>query len=204
MAVGVARPKAHGQAMTRTATALMSASSQFPAYSIQPTKVTNAIARTAGTKTALTWSTIRCIGALAAWADSTIRMMRASVVSAPIAAVRTRSNPSPFTEPPVTLSPTRFETGRLSPVMSASSAWLSPLTTSPSTAIRSPGRITTRSPMASCSTGIETSWPSTKTRATLGRSAFSARMASAVCRLARASSHLPKRTSVMTAAEASK
>ena len=66
-------------------------------------------------------------------------------------------------------------------------------------AARRPGR-----PRCTCSTGTSTSTPSRCTRAVAGRSAFSARIASAVCRLARPSSHLPSSTSVMTAAEASK
>ena len=55
-----------------------------------------------------------------------------------------------------------------------------------------------------CSTGNSHSMPSRSTLATVGRSAFSARMASVVCRFERVSSHLPSRTSVMTAADASK
>jgi len=204
IAVGVARPSAQGQAITSTATALISACSQSPLQASQPKKVSTAMPSTTGTKTALTRSTMRWIGALAAWADSTMRMMRASVVSAPIAPVRTCSTPSSLTEPPVTVSPTALATGRLSPVISDSLTWLRPSMTWPSTGTRSPGRITTMSPTATCSTGVEISAPSTSTRATVGRSAFSARIASAVCRLARASSHLPSSTSVMTAAEASK
>src|SRR6186997_2520716 len=45
------------------------------------------------------------MGAFAACADSTIRMMRASVVSAPMAVVRTVRAPSALMEPPVTLWP---------------------------------------------------------------------------------------------------
>ena len=135
---------------------------------------------------------MRWIGAFAAWADSTMRMMRASVVSAPIAVVRTVSAPSALMAPPVTLSPTPLATGRLSPVMSDSSMWLRPSTMSPSTATRSPGRTMTRSPTTTCSTGTSSSTSPRRTRAVVGRSAFSARIASAVCRFARCSSHLPK------------
>ena len=159
---------------------------------------------TTGTKTALTLSTVRWIGAFAACADSTIRMMRASVVSAPTASVVTSSAPSRLIEPPVTPSPMRRVAGRLSPVTSDSSTWLRPSTMVPSTGMRSPGRSTTRSPTRTCSTAISVSMPSRRTRAVVGRSAFSAVIASAVCRVARASSHLPSSTSVMTTAEASK
>ena len=132
--------------MTRTATALISACSQFPPTTIQATKVSAAIANTTGTNTALTRSTMRWIGALATCADSTMRMMRASIVSVPTANVLTVITPSTLMAPPVTFAPTALATGRLSPVMSDSSTWLWPSLTSPSTAIRSPGRTTTRSP----------------------------------------------------------
>ena len=110
MAVGVEAEGA-GQAMTNTATALMRPLPSHPPATAQPRKVARAIARTTGTNTALTRSTMRWIGALAAWADSTMRMMRASVVSAPTAVVRTINRPSALTEPPVTLSPTFLARG---------------------------------------------------------------------------------------------
>ena len=87
MAAGVARPSAHGHAITSTATAFrIAVSPPAPAIS-QPASVSAAIARIAGTKTSLTRSTRRWIGAFSACALSTSRMIRASVVSAPIAVV---------------------------------------------------------------------------------------------------------------------
>ena len=68
--VGVARPSAQGQAITSTATAWISAASTPAPLSIQPAKVMSAVTITAGTNTALTWSTSRWIGALAACASS--------------------------------------------------------------------------------------------------------------------------------------
>ena len=204
MAVGVASPSAHGQAMTSTATAFRIASSQCPVPRPQPSTVSAAMPSTTGTNTALTWSTSRWIGALRAWADSTSRTMRASVLSAPSAVARTTSSPSAFTEPPVTRSPGWRATGRLSPVIMDSSTWLAPSSTTPSAGTRSPGRTTTSSPRTSCDTGSSTSRPSRRTRATWGRRACSARIASPVCRLARPSSHLPSSTRVITTAEASK
>jgi hypothetical protein len=91
MAVGVARPNAQGQAITSTATALISACSSPAPGQPQPTKVSTAMPSTTGTKTALTRSTMRWIGALAPAPTSTRRTMRASVVSAPMAVVRTRA-----------------------------------------------------------------------------------------------------------------
>ena len=204
MAVGVARPRAQGQEITSTATAFRVATLQSPAHRPQPRKVTAAIAITTGTNTALTRSTMRWIGALRAWASSTSRMIRASAVSAPTAVVRNTRRPSPFTAPPVACPPGTFGTGRDSPVSSDSSTWLRPSTISPSTGMRSPGSTTTRSPTRTSAIATSTSRPPRRTRATLGRRACSARMASVVWRFARASSHLPSSTSAITTAEASK
>ena len=204
IAVGVASPSAQGQAMTSTATAFSVATVQSPCASPQASQVTRAMTMMTGTKTSLTRSTVRWIGALAACASSTRRMMRDSVVSAPTAVARTRSKPSPLMAPAATLSSGPLATGRLSPVRCDWSMWLRPSTTVPSAASRSPARTTSRSPTASRPTARSTTRPSTSTRAVLGRSDCSARMASVVCRLARCSSHLPSITSVMTAAEASK
>ena len=130
--------------------------------------------------------------------------MRASAVSAPIAVVRTWIKPSPLTAPPVTRLPACLATGRLSPVISDSSAWVAPCTTSPSTAMRSPGRTTTMSPTRTAASATSDSTPSRSTRAVGARSACKARMAPVVWRLARASRYLPSSTSVMTTADASK
>ena len=205
IAVGVARPSAQGQAMTSTATALSTALVQSPVARPQPSSVASAISTTTGTNTALTRSTMRWIGAFLACASSTRRMMRASADSAPTAAVRTSRRPSPLTAPPVMRSPDSFGTGSDSPLIRDSSAWLRPSSTSPSTGKRSPGSTTTTSPTRTCATGTSDSRPSApRTRAVDGRSACSARIASVVWRLARASSHLPIRMSVMITAEASK
>ncbi|MCY1231008.1 hypothetical protein D9M72_434440 [compost metagenome] len=204
IAVGVANPSAHGQAITSTATALSNAASQFPPSRPQPSTVSSAMTSTTGTNTALTWSTMRWIGALAACACSTMRMMRASTVSAPTATVRATSSPSKLIAPPVSRSPGFLGTGTLSPVSIDSSAWLLPSITSASTGMRSPGRTTTSSPTRTDASGTLASWPPRRTRAVSGRSAASARMASAVWRLARVSSHLPSRTSVITTAALSK
>ena len=66
IAVGVARPRAHGQAMISTATALRSAVATSPLPIIQPTKTAIAIAMTTGTKTPEILSARRCTGALEA------------------------------------------------------------------------------------------------------------------------------------------
>ncbi len=203
-AVGVARPSAHGQAMTRTLTALtMAASAPAPA-SHQPASVAAAIAITVGTNTAETRSTSRCTGALVAWASSTMRTMRDRAESAPTWVAWTCSRPSPLIEPPITPWPASRATGSPSPVISDSSRWLWPFTMSPSTGTRSPGRTTTIWPAPTLSAGTSTSTPSRSTRAVSGRRAISARIAWVVERFARASSHFPRRTRVMTAAAPSK
>ncbi len=204
IAVGVASPRAQGQAITSTATALITAVSSGAPYSHQPTSVISASTRTVGTNTWLTLSTSFWIGALPAWASSTRRMIRASTVSAPRARVRTSSRPSPLMAPPVTLSPGCLGTGRLSPLISASSAWLWPSMTSPSTGKRSPGLTSTRSPRRKALIATSCSRPSMTWIARSGRRASRARMALAVWRLARLSRYLPSSTRAITTAEASK
>jgi hypothetical protein len=78
MAVGVANPSAHGQAMISTATvAVNAADAGCPAIS-QPAIVNAAITSTAGTKTAATRSAVRWMGALRFWASLTSLAIRAS------------------------------------------------------------------------------------------------------------------------------
>ena len=204
IAVGVAKPSAHGQAITSTEIAFKIASCQSPPSTPQAIKVIEAMPITTGTNTALTLSTKRWIGAFLAWADSTKRTMRANTDSVPMVVVTTCSKPSPFTAPPVTLSPIFLLTGKFSPVIKDSSTWLSPCWTRPSTGMRSPGRITTMSPTNTASMASCTSWPWRSTLARSGRKAFNARIASVVCFLARASNHLPSNTKVITIVEDSK
>jgi hypothetical protein len=104
--------------------------------------VIRAITSTTGTKTAETRSTTRWMGALAAWASDTMRMMRASTVSAPTARVSSSTRPPPLIEPAVSRSPRALLTGNGSPDSIDSSTCVSPSSTSPSTGMRSPGRTT--------------------------------------------------------------
>jgi hypothetical protein len=203
-AVGVARPSAHGQAITSTDTACTSAASQSPAARPQPSRVTAASASTAGTNTSATRSTVFWIAGLRACASSTMRTMRASRVSVPTAVTRSTTRPSPLMAPPVTASPGSRATGRLSPVSSDSSKWLRPSISVPSVGTRSPGRTTTSSPTASVSTGTLTRAPPRRTVAVGGASARRASSAARVRRRARASSHLPSSTSDTTTAALSK
>ncbi|MCY1521672.1 hypothetical protein D9M68_564970 [compost metagenome] len=148
---------------------------------------------------------MRWIGAFAAWASSTSRMMRASTLSAPTARTSMTMRPSPFTAPPVSASPGFLATGSGSPVSIDSSTSDCPSSTRASAGTRSPGRTASRSPTITSASGTSLSLPRALIRcATSGRSCCSARIAEVAWRLARASSHLPSSTSVITTAEASK
>ncbi len=81
---------------------------------------------------------------------------------------RTSSVPEPFSVPPKTASPAAFSTGALSPVTALSSTGDEPLTTSPSTGMRSPGRTIATSPTRTSVTSIATSFPSRSIRAVFG------------------------------------
>ena len=203
IAAGVARPSAHGQAITRTAIAATIAGSMPRPASSQPARVAAAITSTTGTNTVETRSTIRWIGAFAAWASSTIRTIRASTVSVPTAPTSSTMRPDPLIEPPTSRSPGWRDTGRGSPVSIDSSTWVSPSCSMPSTGSRSPGSTTTRSPTVMLARGTIRSWPSSSRRAVSGRSPCSARIASVVRRRARASRYLPSSTSAITTAEPS-
>ena len=204
MATGVAKPIAQGQAITSTATARIRATSSGSPANIQPASVASATTKTTGTNTALTWSTSRCIGALAACASSTKRMMWDSTVCAPTAVRRTNTRPSPLMLPPWTRAPGALVTGMDSPVSMDSSACVWPSLMRPSAAKRSPALTTTTSPTSSSDTGTSTSPSGPSQCARAGRKACNARMAEVVWRLARTSNHLPSSTSVITRAEPSK
>ncbi len=204
-AVGVARPRAHGHAMTSTATMrIIAGVKPAPTPSHHTRRVTVATPITAGTKTAATRSASRWIGALLPCASRTKRTTCARAVSAPTAVASMRKAPVLFTVAPTTRSPGAFSTGRLSPVSIASSTAERPSSTTPSTAIRSPGRTTSTSPTTTSATGTETSSPSRTTRAVGGCRLMSSRMASPVSPFARTSSSLPSLISVMISAAVSK
>ena len=205
IAVGVASPRAHGQAMMSTVTAVTTPSVKAGSgpNAHHPANVSVAMPSTMGTKTEAMRSASAWIGALEVWASSTRRMIRESAESAPTAVARSRRRPVAFIVAPNTSSPPRFVTGKDSPVSIDSSTALSPSRTTPSTGICSPGRTTTVSPACTARTGISYSSPSSRTRASCGRRAMRARTAAEVRPLARASSQRPSRTRPMIAADAS-
>ena len=105
--VGVARPMAQGQAMISTATALTSAkvrAGSGPKTS-QTRKVRAAAAITAGTNHAVTRSTSAWIGSFEPCACSTMRMIWASTVSAPMRVARKVKLPVLLMVPPTTSAP---------------------------------------------------------------------------------------------------
>ncbi len=137
IAVGVAKPRAHGQAMTSTAIADSVANSsgvsvgstqgrnvapqsrigrRSSANSSQTRKLATAITMTPGTKTPVTRSASSWIGTFDPWASSTRRMTCDRKVSAPTRVARTWTRPSLLIVAPMTASPGPFSTGTDSPV----------------------------------------------------------------------------------------
>ena len=211
-AVGVASPRAHGQAMISTATVVLIASvRRCPSgpKASQPRKVASATTSTAGTNHAVTWSARRCIGGAEAWASSTRRTIWASVLSAPTAVVRTTMVPVVLTVAPMTVAPTVLSTGALSPVSIDSSTADRPSTTAPSTGSFSPGRTRTRSPTTTAVRGTSTSarCPSAEarsTRAVAGARSTNARRDAEVRFFAFSSSQRPIRIRATTMSALSK
>ena len=196
IAVGVARPRAHGQLITSTDTAWPSATEKPAPRTIQTTSVRAAIPITAGTNTPAMRSATRSMGALVLVASSTRRTIAASVVSWPTAVASMANQPLVDMVAPVTRSPTCFSVGTGSPVIALSSTSAEPSTTTPSTGTPSPARTTMRSPTTSSSAGTVTSASFRTTVAVLGARSTSAATASVVLPLARASKYLPRAISV--------
>ena len=92
-ATGVAKPSAHGHAMTKTVMAIEIDRVNEWSVKYQPRKVAIEIRVTIGTKTELIRSARRCIGAFEPCALMTIAVMRASSVSLPILVARTINRP---------------------------------------------------------------------------------------------------------------
>ncbi len=107
--------------------------------------------------------------------------------------------------PPVTVSPAAASTGTDSPVMVLRSTADWPARTSPSAAIRSPGRTTNRCPAWSAAAGIRRSVPSSaSTHTSRAPAAASSRMARPAVRRARASYSRPASRNVVTEAATSR
>ncbi len=139
IAVGVANPKAHGQAINNTETKTVRINSGFcPAIS-QTKAAATAIAITIGTNIADILSASLAIGAFEFCVSSTRLIILASTVSSPTLVVITLIVPVVFILAVYTLSPLVFSIGMLSPVNIDSSIEVIPSITSPSTGTFSPG-----------------------------------------------------------------
>ena len=199
-AVGVASPKAQGQAITSTLVNTLSAKEiSLPAISHAAAVIT-AIVITTGTNTPATLSAVFEMGAFLFCASSTNLIIFARAVSLPILVTVTYITPLIFMLPPVTRLPSVFSIGRLSPVSIDSSALLSPFIILPSSGMLSPGFTITVSPTATSFVGTVISLPSRSTRAVSGDKRISFSTADAVLRLLCSSSCLPRATRVITTA----
>ena len=203
IAVGVARPNAHGHEITKTEIAIdRENSSPFPIES-HTAKVTMPIPITVGTNILLTLSAIFSIGALEDVASSTSFIIFDNAVSLPTFSILTVKAPDLFMLPPITLLPLNFSTGTDSPVIKDSSTLPNPSTTTPSDAIDSPALTKIKSPTLSFSIGMST-WIldgsnllfSPTFLAVLGVKSISFRMLEDVFLLALASKNLPRVISV--------
>ena len=156
---------------------------------------------TAGTNTPETLSASLAMGALVAAASLTILMICDRVVSSPTRVASQRRKPDWFTVAALTRSPAVLSTGMLSPVRAASFTELSPLSTTPSTGMLSPGRTTNTSPRATSEIGTLCSLPPRSTTAVWGARRISDLSASVVRPFERASSILPTvmRVTIMAA-----
>ena len=192
IAVGVARPSAHGQETTSTDTAMVSANSKLAPASSQAVKATTATAMTTGTNTPATLSASLAIGALELVAASTSRIIWASAVSSPTLSARILAKPLRLIVAPISLSPGCLSTGMLSPVMALSSTETCPSSSTPSTGMLSPALISRISPRTTSSAGTIVSTPPRRTVAVLGARFSSWLIASDVRPLARASRNLPR------------
>jgi hypothetical protein len=180
IATGVASPSAHGQEITRTAIPQDIANSKSAPLASQTMNVTIAIPITVGTKTPAILSARRAIGALLEDASSTRLMICAIVVSLPTRVARAWISPALLIDADMTLSPSCFNTGILSPVIADSSKEDFPSTITPSTATDSPGLITKISPCTTSAASMTCSFPSRTTVTVFGAKFISFVIASLV------------------------
>ena len=148
-------------------------------------------------------SASRWAGAFEFWASWTSLTICASAVSAPTLVALNRKVPVLLIDAPMTLEPTVFSTGTLSPVIIDSSTLDAPSTMTPSTGTLSPGRIRTMSSMTTSAVGISTGSPLRMTVAFGGVRLRSAFIASEAPARARISSQWPKSTNVSRTTAAS-
>ena len=202
IAVGVAKPNAHGHAITSTEINIVKANTLLSPAISHPTAAIIAKAITVGTKYAAMISAILAIGAFVPWASSTNFTICAKAVSLPTLVALYFINPALFILAPITVLPIFFSTGILSPVSIDSSIEVLPSIISPSTGSFSPGFTKIISPTITSSIGILTSFPFLIIVAVLGARPISFFIASEVFPFETASRYLPKVISVnMTTAD---
>ena len=197
MAIGVARPRAHGHAITRMDIAMVRLNWMSRPASIQPMNTATAMTMTVGTNTAATLSAMFATGALVPWAISIMRAIWNRTVSSPVFSILALRLPAPLTVAPYSVSPGLLSTGMLSPVSMDSLTEDSPETTVASAGTFSPGLISTMSPTASSDAGTTVSTPSMITVASSGAIEMSFRRESLVRILDLASMYLPMLTRAM-------
>ena len=146
-ATGVARPRAHGQAITSKATAARIESWRGLPSASQVARVAIESSITMGTKTLLMRSANFWIGAFSPCAVKTILVMRANSVSFPTRRAWITSRPFLLIAPAITSAPGATSIGSDSPVRRELSIELTPSTITPSVGMRSPGRTTQSSPI---------------------------------------------------------
>ena len=204
IAVGVARPRAHGQDTTSIAIPIDIAKSALFPVSAHIIVAATAIVITAGTNIPLTLSASLDIGALEADASSTSLIIPARAVSSPTFSARILNEPAPFTVAPVTFEPVVFSTGMLSPVTADSSTYELPSITTPSTGMLAPGFMSMTSPTFKSFVALSFSSPFISTIAVFGARSMSLDIASLVFPLDLSSRNLPRFISVRIIAEVSK
>ena len=204
IATGVARPSAHGQLITSTDIAHDSANSASAPTSSHMPATASAMSMTIGTNTPAILSAVRAIGAFELDASSTSEIIFESAVSVPTCVALIFSRPLLLIVALMTLSPTVFSTGMLSPVIADWSTAAVPSVTMPSQAMLSPARTITMSPFSSSSAGISISCPSRSTTAVFGDRSISAVTASLVLLFERASRYFPRLTSASIITDDSK
>ena len=118
---------------------------------------------TIGTKAPAIRSARRCASLGTASAARTERAISAQRLAVPAPVARRTSAPSWLTLPASACAPGALASGPLSPVITASSTWEAPSTTTPSTPMRSPGRTRTSVPAATSPTGRKSSAPASST-----------------------------------------
>ena len=168
IASGVARPRLHGHATTNMLTKIFIANAKSLDMMHHITKAILAITRIVGTNTPLILSATFAIGAFVDVAFATSLTISETVDSLPIFSALYLIVPSKFILPAITFAPASFFTGVLSPVIKASFMCVVPSTTSPSTAIFSPGLQITMSPFCISSIVTLISFPSLIITASFG------------------------------------